>query len=129
MFHFFLLFDDLNFLLIVICTKKMFLKEVIICNFFIHPYNVLANFACLINFDWCFFSVHSMYLMLIKIMMQLELRKDGIWKKIRSHFTLEIICSLNYFTLHMKYSLHLKISLFLCVKTLFFENTKLNLLK
>lgn len=62
-------------------------------------------------------------------MMQLELRKDGIWKKIRSHFTLEIICSLNYFTLHMKYSLHLKISLFLCVKTLFFEKAKLNLLK
>lgn len=41
----------------------MFLKEVIICNFFIHPYNVLANFACLINFDWgvvfCTFNVFN----------------------------------------------------------------------
>lgn len=37
----------------------MFLKEVIICNFFIHPYNVLANFACLMNFDWGFFCTFN----------------------------------------------------------------------
>lgn len=59
----------------------MFLKEVIICNFFIHSYNVLANFACLINFDWFFFCTFNVSNADKNNDAAIELRKDGIWKK------------------------------------------------